>query len=114
MTFRNKLTLVFGAALCILLLIGALSYERFLEEDSDHRWIAHTQRVLEQLDASLAASIQLNDEERAYLQAHNGAAYPESARRAARDLQSRIAEIKTLTADNPTHHVPQSRLTTAA
>jgi len=110
MTFRNKLTLVFGTALCILLLIGALSYERFLEEDSDHRWIAHTQRVLEPLDASLAASIQLNDEERAYLQLPEGGAYPESARRAARELQSRIAEIKSLTADNPTQQAAAARL----
>jgi hypothetical protein len=61
MTFRNKLTLIFGTALCILLLIGALSYERFLEEDSDHRWIAHPQRVLEPLDASLGTG-------RSYLQ----------------------------------------------
>jgi hypothetical protein len=48
MTFRNKLITGFGAALCILLLIGALSYQRFLQEDSDQKWVAHSQEVLEQ------------------------------------------------------------------
>ena len=59
MTFRNKLIMGFGAALCILLLIGALSYQRFLQEDSDQKWVAHTREVLEELDTALAASTQL-------------------------------------------------------
>src|ERR1041385_8293801 len=67
MTFRNKLTLGFGAALCALLFIGGLSYRTLLDEDSDHKWIAHTQEVLGQLDAALEASTELNDDERAIL-----------------------------------------------
>jgi PAS domain S-box-containing protein len=109
MSFRNKLIAGFGAALCILLLIGALSYQRFLQEDSDQKWVAHTQEVLEQLDVALAASIQLNDDERAFLLSRSGI-YPESARRAASELQSRIAQIKTLTADNPKQQAAQARL----
>jgi PAS domain S-box-containing protein len=100
MTFRNKLIGGFGAALCILLMIGGLSYQRFLQEDSDQKWVAHTQEVLEQLDAGLAASIQLNDD----------GTYPESARSAASELQSHVAEIKTLTADNPRQQASQGRL----
>ncbi len=72
MSFRNKLIRGFGTALCILLLIGALSYQRFLQEDSDQKWVAHTQEVLEQLDAALAASTQLNDDERPFLTSPEG------------------------------------------
>jgi hypothetical protein len=39
MTFRNRLIMGFGAALCVLMLIGALSYQRFLQEDFDQKWV---------------------------------------------------------------------------
>ena len=55
MTFRNKLIAGFRAALCILLIIGALSYQRFPQEESDQKWAVHSKEVLEQLDAALAA-----------------------------------------------------------
>jgi PAS domain S-box-containing protein len=109
MTFRNKLITGFGAALCILLLIGALSYQRFLQEESDQKWVAHTQEVLEQLDTALAASTQLNDDERPFLTSPEGT-YPESAQRGASELQSHIAQIKALTADNPKQQASQARL----
>ncbi len=109
MTFRNKLITGFGTALCILLLIGALSYQRFLQEDSDQKWVAHTQEVLEQLDAALAASTQLYDDERPFLTSPEGT-YPESAQRGASELQSHIAQIKALTADNPNQKAAQARL----
>ena len=109
MTFRNKLITGFGTALCILLLIGALSYQRFLQEDSDQKWVAHTQEVLQQLDAALAASTQLYDDERPFLTSPEGT-YPESAQRGASELQSHIAQIKALTADNPKQKVAQARL----
>ncbi len=109
MTFRNKLITGFGTALCILLLIGALSYQRFLQEDSDQKWVAHTQEVLEQLDAALAASTQLYDDERPFLTSPEGT-YPESAQRGASELQSHIAQIKALTADNPKQKAAQARL----
>jgi CHASE3 domain sensor protein len=109
MTFRNQLIMGFGAALCILLLIGGLSYQRFLQEDSDQNWVAHTQEVLRQLDAALAASIQLNDDERAF--ALNGTGtYLESARRSASELQSHIGQIKTLTVDNPKQQTVATQL----
>ena len=109
MTFRNKLIGGFGAALCIVLMIGGLSFQRFLQEDSDQKWVAHTQEVLEMLDAALAASIQLNDDEHTFL-LNSSRIYPESARSAANELQSRVAEIKTLTADNPKQQASQARL----
>jgi PAS domain S-box-containing protein len=108
MAFRNKLIVGFGAALCILLMIGALSYQRFLQEESDQKWVAHTQEVLEQLDAALAASIQLDDE-RTSLPSPD-ATYPESGRRAASDLLSHLAQIKALTADNRKQQAAQARL----
>ena len=109
MTFRSKLITGFGTALCILLLIGGLSYQRFLQEDSDQKWVAHTQEVLEQLDTALAASTQLNDDERPFFTSPEGT-YPESAQRGASELQSHIAEIKALTADNPKQQAAQARL----
>jgi PAS domain S-box-containing protein len=108
MTFRNKLIGGFGAALCIVLMTGGLSYQRFLQEESDQKWVAHTQEVLEQLDAALAASIQLEDERGSLPRQAGG--YQESVRRAADELQSHIARIKTLTADNPKQQAAQARL----
>jgi len=108
MTFRNKLIGGFGAALCIVLMIGGLSYQRFLQEEFDQKWVVHTQEVLEQLDAALAASIQLEDERTAL--PNQAATYPESARQAAGELQSHIAQIRTLTADNPKQQAAQARL----
>ena len=109
MTFRNKLTLGFGAALCALLFIGGLSYRTLLDEDSDHKWIAHTQEVLGQLDAALEASTELNDDERAIL-LQRGGANPNSAQQAANELRARIAKIKALTVDNPKQQMSQARL----
>jgi len=109
MTFRNKLIMGFGAALYILLLIGALSYQRFLQEDSDQKWVAHTREVLEELHTALAASTQLNDDEHPFL-TNPGSTYPESAQRGASELQSHIARIKILTADNPKQQAAQARL----
>lgn len=109
MTFRNKLTLGFGAALCVLLSIGGLSYRTLLDEDSDHKWIAHTQEVLGQLDGALEASTQLNDDDRAILLQHSGAS-PNSVQQAASELRNKIAKIKTLTADNPKQQISQARL----
>lgn len=108
MAFRNKLIFGFGAALCILVMLGALSYQRFLQEESDQKWVAHTQEVLEQLDAALAASIQLDDE-RTLLPSQDFT-YPESGRRAASELLSHIAQIKALTADNRKQQAAQARL----
>jgi PAS domain S-box-containing protein len=65
--------------------------------------------VLEQLDAALAASIQLNDDERPFLTSPEGT-YPESAQPGASELQSHIAQIKALTADNPKQQASQARL----
>jgi len=108
MTFRNKLIGGFGAALCIVLMIGGLSYQRFLLEESDQKWVAHTQEVLEQLDAALAAASRLEDERTS--SPEQVGALPESARQAAGELQSHIAEIKTLTADNPKQQGAQAQL----
>ena len=108
MTFRNKLIGGFGAALCIVLMIGGLSYQRFLLEESDQKWVAHTQEVLEQLDAALAAASRLEDERTS--SPEQVGTLPESARQAAGELQSHIAEIKTLTADNPKQQGAQAQL----
>jgi len=108
MTFRNKLIGGFGAALCIVLMIGGLSYQRFLLEESDQKWVAHTQEVLEQLDAALAAASRLEDERTS--SPEQVGALPESARQASGELQSHIAEIKTLTADNPKQQGAQAQL----
>src|SRR5258707_635535 len=54
MNFRNRLMLGFGTALCILLIIGALSYRKFLQEGVDQRWVAHTHQVLEAFSYSVS------------------------------------------------------------
>src|ERR1051326_1721970 len=118
MTFRNKLTLGFGAALCALLFIGAVSYRTLLDERCDHKWIARRLEVLGmprrdeapgKVEAALEAVTELNDDERAIL-LQRGGANPNSAQQAANELRARIAKIKALTVDNPKQQMSQARL----
>ena len=110
MTLNHKLTIGFGAALCVLATIGFLSYQDFSRENVDQQWVAHTHQVLGKLDATLAALLELNADERGYTLIHQDA-YLQSCQRLKTELDSNVAELKTLTADNPIQQSALARLT---
>ncbi len=100
MNFRNRLMLGFGTALCILLIIGALSYRKFLQEGVDQRWVAHTHQVLEKLDSILATQLELDSNQRGFILTKKDA-YRQSCVRLAAAVESQINDVKTTTTDNP-------------
>ena len=110
MTLNHKLTIGFGAALCVLATIGFLSYQDFSRENVDQQWVAHTHQVLGKLDATLAALLELNADERGYTLTHQDA-YLQSCQRLKTELDSKVAELKTLPADNPIQQSALARLT---
>jgi len=109
MPLKKKLTLGFGVALCILVVIGVLSYRRFSQENVDQQWVEHTHQVLETLDSTLAALLELDASERAFILTRQ-TAHLKTCRRLAGAIESDVDEIKTLTADNPKQQSAQARL----
>src|SRR6266571_2672469 len=109
MSLKNKLTLGFGAALCILAMIGVLSYRRFSQENVDQQWVEHTHQVLEKLDSTLASLLELNAEERSFALTHDSTDL-QSSRHLKGAIDSNLKLIKTLTADNPRQQVAYARL----
>src|SRR5260221_14731643 len=53
MTFKNKITMGFGAALTILILVGVVSFMSLSQNGNDRAWVTHTYVVLETLEAVL-------------------------------------------------------------
>jgi PAS domain S-box-containing protein len=109
MRLKNKLTLGFGAALFILVSIGLLSYRRFSKEDVEQHWVEHTHGVLEKLDSTFSALLELNADERGYSLTHQDV-YLDSCHRLIGIIKDDLAEIKTLTADNPAQQSAHTRL----
>ena len=109
MPLKNKLTLGFGAALCILVMIGVLSYRRFSQENANRQWVEHTHQVLQKLDSTLALLLELNTDERGFTLTHQDY-YLQASQLLAGTIRLNLAEIKILTADNARQQSAQSRL----
>ena len=109
MSLKNKLTLGFGAALCILAMIGVLSYRRFSQENADQQWVEHSHQVLEMLDSTLASLLELNAEERGFALTHDST-HLQSSRHLKDVVESNLRQIKTVIADNPRQQATYARL----
>ena len=94
MTLRAKWIISYAAALLLLLFIGAVSYRRLEQEDAAQQWVSHTHDVMENLDATLANSLQLDANRlgREASSRHDS----ETIKR----LEANLSAIKTLTTDN--------------
>ena len=81
MAFKNKLIAGFGAALAVLILVGASAYRSMVRNDDDRQWVTHTHLVIEKIDALLANMLDIETGARGYgltgdavfLQPYNGA-----------------------------------------
>jgi len=88
LNFKGQLTLVFGAAVLLLVCLGAFSYRRIVQEDADQDWVEHTHLVLEGLDAvQLDVTTQRTGE--------HGYGAGET------HLRDDLAKVRLLTSDNP-------------
>src|SRR5215475_11852679 len=103
MTLRVKWTIASGSSLLLLLALGGLSYRRLEQEAAAQQWLSHTHQVMERLDATLADALELDPSRTA---ANSPRALPAIAR-----LEADIADVRTLTADNPRQQRATDRLT---
>ncbi len=67
MTFKNKISAGFGAALATLIFVGVLSYRSMVQNDADLQWVTHTHIVKEKLDAVLDNLLDIETGERGYI-----------------------------------------------
>jgi CHASE3 domain sensor protein len=88
LNFKGQLTLAFGAAVILLVCLGALSYRKIVQEDADQDWVEHTHLALEGLDA-----VQLDLTNQRTVE-HG---YDAGETRLREDL----AKVRLLTSDNP-------------
>jgi PAS domain S-box-containing protein len=88
LNFKGQLTLAFGAAVILLVCLGAFSYRRIVQEDADQDWVEHTHLVLEGLDAIQLDLTNQGTGEHGYDAGENR-------------LREDLAKVRLLTSDNP-------------
>src|SRR5712672_3433562 len=101
MTFKNKILGGFGTALVILIVVAAVSVRSMVKNAEDRAWVTHTYVVLEKLDAVLSNLIDAETGQRGYI-ITGEASYLEPYNDARAHVNQNLAELRTLTADNPT------------
>jgi len=99
MTFKNKITIGFGAALTILILVSVVSFMSLSQNGNDRAWVTHTYVVLEKLDAVLTNLIDAETGQRGYI-ITGEVSYLEPYNNARAHVYQNLAELRTLTADN--------------
>jgi CHASE3 domain sensor protein len=101
MTFKNKIIMGFGAALAILILVSVVSFMSLIRSGEDRAWVTHTYIVLEKLDAVLTNLIDAETGQRGYI-ITGEISYLEPYNDARAHVNQNLAELRALTADNPT------------
>lgn len=79
----------------LFLLVAAMSYRRFEQEEAAQQWVSHTYEVMGKLDIALASSVDLDPTR------SDSSTNSEHDAETVRTLEKSLAEIRTLTADNP-------------
>ena len=100
MTFKNKIVAGFGTALVILILVGVVSFRTMAQNSEDRVWVNHTHLVLEKLDAVLANLLDAETGHRGYI-ITSEETYLEPYNNAREHIHQNVAELRGLTADNP-------------
>lgn len=110
LSLRQKLAAAFGSALLVLV-VGAAALVETLQYEESARWTAHTYQVLAALDALFA---RMNDAAvgvRGFV-ITGEEQFLEPYREAHRDVAQQLAELETMTSDNPRHQPRFARLDT--
>ncbi len=90
----------FALAFATMLALGAVQYRTVRELVETNRWVAHTDEVLLEIEATLAALSDVMAAGRSYL-ATGDQAHLQLHRAAASRTQQRLHRLRLLTADNP-------------
>jgi methyl-accepting chemotaxis protein len=97
-----KILVGFGLALVMLLVIAATSYRSTTKLIDNAEWVVHTHRVLESLENVLAQITNAETGQRGYLLTGRES-YLEPYHAAAKALDTRLDELRHMTADNLEH-----------
>src|SRR6476659_3624104 len=108
---EQKLAAGFGLGLALLLIITALAYFSTSELLDNNRRVSHTYQVLGQLQITLSLVQDAETGQRGYL-ITGDRQYLEPYNAALPQIDARLRQIGTLTADNPSQQQRLSRLTT--
>ena len=95
-----KVQLGFGAALLIVLFVGAVSYRSILASGESDRWVQHTHKVLETLQDLLLSVKSIESSARGFVLSGNES-YLKSLHAQILRAEEDEAAVATLTADNP-------------
>jgi signal transduction histidine kinase len=105
---NHMVQLAFGAAIVILVVVGAFSYRSMVESSESDRWVRHTHEVLENVQALLAAAEDVESSSRGFALAGDDS-FLDTYRTSILSAEQHEATLRTLTADNPEQ---QGRLST--
>jgi methyl-accepting chemotaxis protein len=113
MTFKNKIIIGFGAALAILILVSVVSFTSLFQNGRDRALVTHTYLVLGKLDAVLANLIDAETGQRGYI-ITGEVSYLEPYNNSRAHVNQNLADLRSMTADNPAEQRALDRLEPAA
>jgi PAS domain S-box-containing protein len=99
LSLNRKMQLAFGAAIAILIVVGAFSYRSVVMSSENDRWVQHTHEVLENLDELLFAMASIESSGRGYILTGDES-YLEPHRESGLSVAQHEAALRLLTADN--------------
>src|SRR5688572_29738136 len=99
-TVGVKILLGFGLALLILVIVGGVSYHNTAKLITNTDWRSHSYQVLSSLKGLVGEVVNAETGQRGYLLTGREE-YLEPYRQAAKSVETKITELRTLTADNP-------------
>jgi CHASE3 domain sensor protein len=104
MTIRSlsnrRLVFAFGAAVAVLLVVGALSYRGIVVSRESDRWVRHSHEVLESLDELLFAVASIESSSRGFVLTGEDS-YLASDHANISSAEQHLAAVRKLTVDNP-------------
>jgi PAS domain S-box-containing protein len=104
MTIRSlsnrRLVFAFGAAVAVLLVVGAFSYRGLVVSRESDRWVRHSHEVLENLDELLFAVASIESSSRGFVLTGEDS-YLASDHANVSSAEQHLAAVRKLTVDNP-------------
>jgi len=98
---NRRLKAVFGLVLALVLVNGLIAVRAVQALDDHDRWVAHTQQALAAVSGTLAALDEAETGQRGYLLTGDDRALAPYTAAVAAQVPARVAQLRTLTADNP-------------
>lgn len=105
---KKWISTFFAATVAIFILSNYLIYQQMQKTNETDSWVHHTHLVIEEINETLIALLQITPSERAYF-ATKDTYYLKNFQKSLKDYSAHLTAITALTADNPTQ---QQKITT--